>query len=100
MQLIIILFQAMLREYKRSKLFGYLKQNINLNGFILFQESHPSLNDGKQWKDVLDDPSFFSHSKTNSCGVPTGFCGKHSFDLINQKNDENVQILIIKAKIN
>ena len=25
---------------KRLKLFEYLKQNINFNGFILFQETH------------------------------------------------------------
>ena len=72
MQLIITLFQAMLREY-RSKLFEYLKQNINLNGFILFQETHPSLNDEKQWKDVLNDPSFFSHSKTKKTFGKTFF---------------------------
>ena len=43
---------------------------------------------------------FFSHGKTNSCGVATRFCGKYSFDLIDQKNDENGRILIIEAKIN
>ena len=36
---------------KRIKLFEYLKQNINFNGFIFFQETHSSLNDKKQWKD-------------------------------------------------
>ena len=71
---------------KRSKLFEYVKQNINLNCFILFQETHPSLNDEKQWRDVFNDPIFFSQGKTNSCGVPTGFCGKNYFDLINIKN--------------
>ena len=33
---------------KRLKLFEYLKPNIHFNGFILFQETHSSLNDGKQ----------------------------------------------------
>ena len=61
---------------KRLKLFEYLKQNINFNGFILFQETHSSLNDEKQWKDEFNGPLFFSHGKTNSCGVATGFCGK------------------------
>ena len=36
---------------KRIKLFEYLKQNINFNGFIFFQETDSSLNDKKQWKD-------------------------------------------------
>ena len=30
---------------KRLKLFEYLKQNTNFNGFILFHETHFSLND-------------------------------------------------------
>ena len=85
---------------KRLKLFEYLKSNINFNGFILFQETHSSLNDEKQWKDEFNGPLFFSHGKTNSCGVATGFCGKNSFDLIDQKSDENGRILIIEAKIN
>ena len=42
----------------------------------------------------------FSPGKTNSCGVATGFCGKKSFDLIDQKSDENGHILIGEAKIN
>ena len=66
----------------------------------MFQETYSSLNDEKQWKDEFNDPLFFSHSKTNSCGVATGFCGKNSFDLIDQKSDENERILITKAKIN
>ena len=44
---------------KRLKLFEYLKSNINFNGFILFQETHSSLNDEKQWKDEFNGPLFF-----------------------------------------
>ena len=36
---------------KRLKPFEHLKQNINFNDFMLFQETHSSLNDVKQWKD-------------------------------------------------
>ena len=66
----------------------------------MFQEIHSSLNDGKQWKDEFNGPLFFSHGKTNSCGVATGFCGKNSFSMIDQKSDENGRILITEAKIN
>ena len=48
---------------KRLKLFEYLKSNINFNSFILFQETHSSLNDEKQWKDEFNGPLFFSHCK-------------------------------------
>ena len=75
------------------------EQNINFNGFILFQETHSSLNDEKQCKDEFNGP-LFSNDKTNSCGVATGFYEKNSFDLIDQKSDENRWILIIEAKIN
>ena len=43
---------------------------------------------------------FFLTWQTNSCGVATGFCGKNSFNLIDQKSDENGRILMIEAKIN
>ena len=66
---------------KRLKLFEYLKENINFNGFTLFHETHSSMNDRKQWKDEFNGHLFFSHDKTNSCGVATGFCGKNSLDL-------------------
>ena len=69
---------------KRSKLFEYLKQSKNFNDFLLFQETHSSLND----------------EKTNSCSVATEFGGKNSFDLIDQKSDENEQIIITEAKMN
>ena len=84
---------------KRLKLFEYLQQNINFNDFILFQKSHYSLNDEKQWKYEFNGPLLFSHGKANSCRVSTGFCGKNFFDLIDRKSDENERILIIEAKI-
>ena len=59
---------------KRLKLFEYLQQNITFYGFILFQETHSSLNGEKQWKDEFNGPLFFSHDKTDSCGAATGFC--------------------------
>ena len=76
-----------------------LKQNINFNGFIFFQETHCSLNDKKQCKDEFYCPLFFSNGKTNSCGIATGFCGKNSFDFIDQKSDENGHILTTEAEI-
>ena len=40
------------------------------------------------------------HKKTNSCSVATKFGGKNSFDLIDQKSDENERIIITEAKMN
>ena len=49
---------------KRIKLFEYLKQNINFNGFIFFQETH-SKNNGKISLMVL----FFSHTSNQILAV-------------------------------
>ena len=36
---------------KRLKLFEYLKNNINDNGFMFLQETHPLSNHELKWKD-------------------------------------------------
>ena len=61
---------------RRLKLFEYLKQNINFNGFILFQERHSLLNDGKQWKDYFNVRVFFSHGKKNLAVLQPNFVEK------------------------
>lgn len=40
-------FKGIQGPKKGLKLFGYLKQNINFNGLILFQETHSSINEEK-----------------------------------------------------
>ena len=47
---------------KRLKLFEYLKNNINDNGFIFLQETHLLSNDELKWKDKFGGPLFF-HTK-------------------------------------
>ena len=61
-------------------------------------KKHSSLNDKKRWKDEFNGPLFFPHTAKQI--LATGFCRKNSFDLIDQKSDENGQILIIEAKLN
>ena len=72
--------------FKRIKIFEYLKNNIGSNGFLFLQETHSSLADRKKWADELKRPIFFSHSKTNSCGVPIGYVGNNIFDVLDKKN--------------
>ena len=48
---------------KRLELFEYLKQNISFNVFILFQETHSSVNGEKQWKDEFNGPLFSRTAK-------------------------------------
>ena len=43
---------------KRLKLFEYLNNNINDNGFIFLQETHLLSNDELKWKDEFGGPLF------------------------------------------
>ena len=70
---------------KRLKIFEYLKNNIHHNGFVFLQETHSLIQDEKKWKDDLEDPLFFSHGSTNSCGVAIGFCRLKSLHIIDKK---------------
>ena len=47
---------------KRLKVFEYLKNNINDNGFIFLQETHSLSNDELKWKDEFGGP-LFSHTE-------------------------------------
>ena len=60
---------------KRVKLFEYLKSYITANRFIFLQETHTCINDEIKWIDEFIGELFFSHGKTNSCGVHIDFYG-------------------------
>ena len=48
---------------KRLKLFEYLKNNINDNGFIFLQETHSLSNDELKWKNEFGRPLFYRTEK-------------------------------------
>ena len=48
---------------KQLKLFEYLKNNINNNGFIFLQETHSLSNDELKWKDEFGGLFFFIRKK-------------------------------------
>ena len=73
---------------KRLKLFEYLKNNINDNGFIFLQETHSLSNDELKWKDEFGGP-FSLHGKSNSCGVAIGYCGTECLKVVNTARDKN-----------
>ena len=60
---------------KQIKIFEYLKNYVTSNGFIFLQETHSSITVEKVWSDEFEGQLFFSHGKTNSCGVAIGFVG-------------------------
>ena len=80
---------------KRIKIIEYLKNYVTSNGFIFLQETQSSIKDEKIWNDEFKGQLFFSHGKTNSCGVAIGFVGtKH-----NIRRDNLGRILVIEVKI-
>ena len=85
------------KSEKRIKIFEYLKNSITPNGFIFLQETHSSVDDEKRWCDELNGNLYFSHRKTNSCGVAIGYVGSKSFVLANQTADKNGRLLLIEA---
>ena len=84
---------------KRIKIFEYLKNYVTSNGFIFLQETHSSVKDEKIWNDEFGGQLFFSHGKTNSCGVAIGFVGTKALNILNIRRDNLRRILVIEVKI-
>ena len=84
---------------RRLKLFEYLRSNINNDGFVFLQETHSSLKDEQKWKDNVKGPLFFfSHGKSNSCGLSIGYWGTETFKVVNTACDKNGRILILHVE--
>ena len=83
---------------KRIKIFDYFKNYVTSNGFIFLQETHSSIKDEKVWSDEFEGQLFFSHDKTNSCGVAIGFVGTKALKILNIRRDNLGRILVIEVK--
>ena len=84
---------------KRIKIFEYLKNYVTSNSVIFLQETHSSVKDEKLWNDEFEGQLFFSHGKTNSCGVAIGFVGTKALNILNITSDNLGRILVIEVKI-
>ena len=84
---------------KRMKLFEYLKSYVTTNGFVFLQETHSSIRDEKKWEDEFKGKLFFSHGKTNSCGVLIGYYGTKKIEVINKKCENSGRILLLEMNI-
>ena len=58
---------------KPLKLFNYFKNKIFPNGILSLQETHSAKGNKIKRKDEFDSNLYFSHGKSNSCGVLIGF---------------------------
>ena len=84
---------------KRLKLIKYLKDRIVSHGFLCFQETHSTVNDEIKWKDDFKGEVFYSHGKSNSCGVLICFIGSKRLFIRNKLSDNDGCILILDVGI-
>ena len=70
---------------KRSKLMQYFKEKIGSTGVSFRREIQSSSKVEQKWKEDFKGRVFFSHGKTNSCGVLTTYLGKKLLMLKNKK---------------
>ena len=85
--------------HKRLKMFEYFRNVLSPNGIIFLQETHSSINDEKNWCDEFKGELFFSHEKTNSCGIAIGYFGSQQFTIESKMTDNGGQILVLEASL-
>ena len=73
---------------KRLKLIKYFEDKIVSNGFLILKETHSTVNDKITQKDDFKGEVFYSHGKSNSCGVMVSFIGSRNL-FIKNKLSEN-----------
>ena len=84
---------------KHLKLFNYFKNKMFPNGILFLQETHSRKENEIKWKHEFDFDLYFSHGKSNSCCVLTGFSGNKTFTVNKRLCDENGRILILETLI-
>ena len=80
---------------KRLNLFEYFRDKLSSNGILFLQETHSTINNKLKWKGEFKGALFFSHGKSNSCGVLIGFLGNKHFTVVHEFSDKNGRILIL-----
>ena len=84
---------------KRLKLFNFLKNKIGPKGILFLQEKQSSVEREKKWIDDFTRKTYYSHGKTNSCGVLTATYGNWNICVKNKVYKNDGRILILEATI-
>ena len=84
---------------KRLKLFKYFKNKIFPNAILFLKETHSTKENKIKWKSKFDGNLYFSHGKSNSCGVLIGLSGNETLTTKKHLCDDNGRILILKTLI-
>ena len=66
---------------------------------MFLQETHSTVNDEIKWKDDFKGEVFYSHGKSNSCGVLICFISSKKFFIRNKLSDNDGRILILDVDI-
>ena len=69
------------------------------NGFLFLQGTHSTVNDEFKWKDDFKGEVFYSHSKSDSCGVSICFIFSKRLFIRNKLSDNDGCILILNVDI-
>ena len=84
---------------KRLKLFNFLKNKIGPKVILFLKETYFSV-ETEKWIDDFKDKIYYSHGKTNSCGVLIGIYGNLNICVKNNVHDNGGRVLILEATIN
>ena len=79
-----------------GKSISHLTEISSLFPYVVFADK---VNDEIKWRDEFNEELFFSHGKTNLCGVAIGFYGSKIIEQIKKISDKSGRILIVEAKI-
>ena len=85
---------------KGLKVFEHLKNKIVPNGILFLQENHSLTSSENKWSGEFSGGVYFSHGKTNSCGVLTTFYGNLEISIPKKLADTNGRILVLDVTIN
>ena len=83
---------------KRIKIFEYLKNKVTSDCFIFLQETHSNKDSEKRWSDEFKGQFFFSHRKTNSCGVAIAYYGSTNISVLTTRTDSEGRIILLDMK--
>ena len=84
---------------KRIKLIEYFKSKFAPSGVLFAQETHYTKEIEQKWKDELNGQTFFSHGKSNSCGVFIAFFGSKSVAITKKFSDNSGQIKTVVTSL-
>ena len=78
----------------------YFKDKIGSTGVLFLQETHSDSKVGQRQKEDFKGPVFFSHGKSNSCGVLIAYFGTGTFIVKKQQTDKEDRFLILDVSVN